>query len=110
MPNFARHLNQDVTHWGIAGTDGYGGFTFDTPVLFKGRWEEKQELFINQDAEEKLSNAICYLNDDVSVGDYVALGDQSLINDPTTITAFRIQNYGKITDLSALKALRKLWL
>jgi len=110
MPNFARHLNQDVTHWSVSGTDGYGGFTFATPTLLQGRWEEKQELFINQDAEEVLSNAICYLNTDVVAGDYVALGDETAEADPTAVEGFRVRSFGKITDLSALKALRKLWL
>ncbi len=108
--SFARHLNQDVTHWPVTGTNGYGGFTFAVPVLLQGRWEEKQELFINQDAEEVLSQAICYLDTDISPGDFVALGNQIDEADPTSISGFRVRGYGKSTDLKALVALRKLWL
>ena len=108
--SFVQSLKQDVTHWPVTGTDGYGGFTFGTPVLLKGRWEEKQELFINQDAEEALSQVICYLNTDITPGDFVALGDLTAELDPTATTGFRVRNYGKVTDLSALQSLRKLWL
>lgn len=105
-------LNQDVTHWPVTGTDAYGGFTFGTPVLLRGRWEQKQELFITPDIEEVLSTAICYLNTDINVGDYLAEGDLTATADPTTIhgSAYRVRNYSKVTDLRALNALRKAWL
>lgn len=110
---FAHKLRQDVTHWPISGSDGYGGFTFGTPELLSGRWEDKGELFINLDNEEVLSNAIIYLDTDVNVGDYFALGDYTVTADPTTLgprVAFRSRNYGKVTDLAAVLALRKVWL
>jgi hypothetical protein len=111
---FARNLKQDVTHWPVTGTDGYGGFTFGAPVLLKGRWEDKQELFINQDSETVLSQAIAYFNTDLESGDYLALGDFAEIDvpilDPSALDAFRIRNYSKVTDLGALVALRKVWL
>jgi hypothetical protein len=109
---FAKNLQQDVTHWPLTGSDGYGGFTYGTPIKLAGRWEEKQELFLTPDGEEKLSQAICYLNTDVSAGDYLALGDFATtpIADPTTTSGFRARNYSKVTDLRALNALRKVWL
>lgn len=109
-----RNFRQDVTHWPVTGTDGFGGFAFAEPILLRGRWEEKSEVFINQDNESVLSKAIVYVNSDVTNGDFVALGDfateEVRVLDPTEVSAFRIRNYGKITDLSALQALRKLWL
>lgn len=110
-----RNLRQDVTLWPIEGTDGFGGFMFGEPVLRKGRWEDKAELFINQDAEEVLSKSIVYMMDDVESGDYLALGDfaseEVLVLDPGTLSgAFRIRNFSKVTDLSALQSLVKAWL
>lgn len=108
-------MNQEVTHWPVTGSDGYGGFTFGCPMLMKGRWEERTELFINIENESVLSRAIVYLLDDVSNGDYLALGDYAseevAVEDPGTLSgAYRIRNYGKVTDLRALNALRKAWL
>lgn len=111
MTIVTRHLKQDVTHWPIAGSDGYGGFTFGTPVLLKGRFEEKNELFINGENEEEVSRAVIYLNTDVSVDDYFALGDHTATADPTTLAdTHRARQYGKVTDLRGLNALRKVWL
>ena len=108
---FAHKLNQDVTHWPITGSDGYGGFTFGTPVLLKGRWEERSELFIDVDQEENMSRVIAYFNTDLDTGDFLALGDLTATVDPTTLdVAFRIRQYGKVTDLRAVQALRKVWL
>ena len=109
--NFARNLKQDVTRWPITGSDGFGGFTFGEPVCIKGRWEDRSELFLNLDNEEEVSNAIIYLNTDIEVGDYFALGDYTATNDPGTLdVAFRSRNKNKITDLRGLNALRKVWL
>ena len=107
---FAHKLLQEVTHWPITGSDGFGGFVFGAPVLLEGRWEEKSELFISEDNESVLSKAIVYLDSDVDNGDYVAQGDHTAVADPLTVVSYRIRNYGKVTDLRNLIALRKLWL
>lgn len=110
--NFLRNLREDVTHWPVTSSDGYGGFLYDTPILLKGRWEDKNELFLTPDNEEVMSSAVVYLNTDVDPGDYLAQGDHATvpIANPTTVSAKRIRNYGKSTDLRALVALRKVWL
>ncbi len=110
--SFLRNLREDVTHWPVTGTDGYGGFTYGSPVLEKGRWQDKNELFVTPDNEEVMSTAIVYLNTDISPGDYLAQGDHATvpISNPTTVNGHRIRNYGKSTDLRALVALRKAWL
>lgn len=110
--NLLRNLREQVTHWPLTGSDGYGGFTYGTPVLHKARWEDRNELFINADLEEVVSAAIVYLNTDVAAGDYLAQGDHATvpIADPVSVAAKRIRNYGKSTDLRGLVALRKAWL
>lgn len=111
MTMASRHLRQDVTHWPMAGSDGYGGFTFDAPALLKGRWEDKAVLFLTLENEEVVSNAIIYLADDIAVGDYFGLGDLTATSDPTTLEGtYRSRQYHKSTDLRALQALRKVFL
>jgi hypothetical protein len=106
-----RHLRQDVTHWPVTGSDGYGGFTYGTPVLLKGRWEDKAVLFLTLENEEVVSNAIVYLDTDIAVGDWFGLGDLTATNDPSTIIGtYRSRQYHKSTDLRALQALRKVFL
>jgi hypothetical protein len=111
MTIMSRNLKQDVTHWPVTGSDGYGGFAFGTPVKLTGRWEERAELFIDENNEEVRSNAICYLSVDVDPGDYLAEGDLTATPDPATLTAaYRVRNKHKTTDLRALVALRKVFL
>lgn len=113
--NLARNMHQDVTHWPVTGSDGFGGFTFGAPILMKGRWEEKQELFLDANSEEAISKGIVYLITDVDVGDWLALGDYvtiptPIINPSTLDNAYRIRQRNKSTNLRNTEALRKVYL
>lgn len=112
--SFTQNLKHDVTHWPVTGTDGFGGFTFGTPVEIKGRWEGKAELFKNADNEEVVSQVVAYFNVDLDIGDFLALGLHAAVADPTTLSgssrAYRIQQFGKTTDLRNLMAVRKVFL
>ncbi len=111
MTVLTRYLKEDVTHWTMTGTDGYGGFTFAAPIKVKGRWEDKAELFINEDNEQVVSAAVVFLGDDIAVGDYLGQGDLTETADPTTIDGpYRIQQRQKTSDLRNLTSLRKAFL
>lgn len=106
-----RNMNEDVTHWSVTGTDGYGGFTFGTPIKLSGRWEEKAELFLDINNEEVISSAIVFVSADVSIGDYLGQGDLTATSDPTTLSGpHRIRQNSKISDLRNLSVLRKAFL
>jgi hypothetical protein len=116
MTRISHNLHQDVTHWSVTGSDGFGGFTFAAPVLLAGRWQEAHELFLTPNNEEVLSNAIVYLENDVDVGDFLALGDYAnplvgpTLTPPEVDGAYRIRQRNKTTDLRNLIALRKAFL
>ena len=110
-----RHLREDVTHWPVTGSNGFGGFNFGAPVLLKGRWEEKAELFMDPNGEEVASTAIVYLSADTDVGDYICHGDYvtTPVADPTSLTTevtHRIKQGHRTTDLRAVRAIRKVYL
>lgn len=111
MVNAARNLRQEVTHWPVTGSDGYGGFTFGTPVTLDARWETRREVITNFDLEEVISKAIVYLDEDINEGDYLALGDYTSEADPTEVAgAYRVQQFGSVTDLRNVRSLQKAWL
>jgi hypothetical protein len=114
MPFYTRHLRQDVTHWPVTGTDGFGGFTYGTPILLKARWEYKRELFLNEAGEEVTSEAIVYLGVDTDMGDFLALDDHTAIPIPSDLgspaRAWRIRGTNKTTDLRNLDCIRKVFL
>ncbi len=106
-------MNEDITHWPVTGSDGFGGFIFGTPVLLKGRWEEKAELYRDNENEEHVSQSVVYTSDEVDVGDYLALGDHATVPvaSPTSLTtAFRILQRFRSTNLRAVCSIRKAYL
>lgn len=77
-----RHFRDDITWWEVTGDNGYGGFKFAAPKLLKGRWEDRPENFINPNGDEVTSNAMVYLDREVSVEDYLVRGDHTDTDDP----------------------------
>ena len=103
------HRYHEITHWPIIGSNGFGGFTFDTPALIEGRWEERTVRFIGPSGEDLTSKAIAYVPSDIDVGDYLAEGDHTATADPTTLdSAFRAEQFQRITDLRNMDAVRKV--
>lgn len=110
-------MHQEITHWPVTGSDGFGGFLFGAPTLLTGRWEDKVELYRNKDNEEVASNSIVYLTVDVAINDYLAEGDftDPAVADPislntTTTRSRRVEQQNRSTDLRNLTALRKVFL
>lgn len=112
MSAFSRQLREDLTFWGSPTPNGFGGFTFAAPVGCKGRWEDKQELFIDPAGEQLMSSAVAYPAIDVEIGGYLFLGT-SAGADPTVVGgARRIQQYAKSPSMRARadEFERKAWL
>ena len=103
-------LTQDITNWTIT-SDGFGGYTYETPTLLKGLWLDKHEMFRNASNEEVVSNAIVYLDSDVEVGSYIAQGDYTSVADPTTLSgASRVLGFRKIPNITSIRFERKAFL
>ena len=104
----SRHCKEDLTHWTDDGDDTYGGRTWGTPVIVKGRWEELDMLENERISQEKTSNATVYLVTDVVVGDYLARGDKTATSNPTTLDgAWKVLHFQRVTDLSNLDTIRR---
>lgn len=106
-----RHLKDTITHWPVAGSDGYGGFTFGSAVALSARWEERSELFITPSGEEEVSAVIAYTSTNIAIGDYLANGDETATADPSGVSgAYRVRQYSKVPDLRSLNSIRKSFL
>lgn len=110
------NLLQTVVYWGNPTPDGYGSFTFDSPVEISVRWENRTELFIDRTGAESKSFAIVYLGQDVDVGGWLFLGELDDIDSGLTDTphlvpdAREIRGFRKIPSLNAEIFERKVWL
>ena len=104
-------LFQKLTYWSVSGTDGFGGYTFNTPVVVNGRWEESQQKFISESGEESVTQAVVYLENDVSVGDWLGEGDLTADSDPTTIAGgFRVRGFSRVANLRNTENLRRAFM
>ncbi len=109
-------LKQTAVYWGSPVSDGQGGRTFDNPVELAVRWEERHDLFVDPQGQEKQSSAIVYIGQDVVVGAYLFLGDLDDLSsaeedDPMNVDgAYEIRQFDKTSDLKATSFLRRAWL
>lgn len=103
-------LNQEATYWGTPVMDGYGSRTFADPIPVKCRWEDRTGLTIQKNGEDINSRAVVYLDQNVELGGYLALGDYytTPIPDPQDIaTAYMVQDFKAITSVDGKTLLRK---
>jgi len=91
-------LTQTAVYWGTPVKDGYGGFTYAAPIEIKCRWEDKAEIFKSLDGVEKVSNAIVYVDRDLSTEGFMMLGDlddldssQEMPDDKVTYEILKIE-------------------
>lgn len=107
--NISRFLKQNITYWAVSSIDGWNKPTFEsTPETIIGRWEDKSELYLDSNGQEKISNAIVYLNQDVEIGGYLYLGISSE-DDPTLVeNAREIRYIHKVSDIKGNVFLRKI--
>ena len=111
-------LKQTAIYWGDPQSDGMGGRTFGSsyPVELSVRWEQRQELFIDAAGQEKRSQAVVYVAQDVDMGGYLFLGTLDNLSsaeeaDPLTVDgAHEIRGWAKVPSLKADRYLRKIWL
>lgn len=72
--NIKGKLKQIATYWGSPVRGGFPGYTFAAPVLIKCRWEDRNEMFVGQDAQEEVCTAIIYADSDLDLDGFVYLG------------------------------------
>lgn len=110
------NLIQTVVYWGGPVPDGYGSFTFDSPVELSARWEDRNELFIDSTGQESRSLAVVFAGQDIDIGGWLFLGelidiDSGLTDTPHLVPGARqVRGFRKVPSLDAESFERKVWL
>lgn len=113
---FTNALKQTAVYWGAPVSDGQGGRTFADAVELDVRWEERHDLFIDPQGQEKQSSAVVFVDQDVDIGGYLFLGDLDDLgsaeeDDPMIVSgAYEIRQFDKTPDLKGTSFLRRAWL
>lgn len=97
-----RTLTQTIVYWGSPVNDGYGGYTFASPVEIKGRWDSKIRKVKDSQGEEIVSEATISLLQDVDINGFLYLGSlsdltvQQQSNPMLVDSAYKIQYFTKL--------------
>jgi hypothetical protein len=107
----SRLLPQTITYWSRGQEDRFGNTAWGAPATRRARWEESQQEVATTSGETFVSKAVLYLDQDVGIGDYVALGDLTAVSDPTLTTdAYEIRAFRTIPDLRNVDKERRAYI
>lgn len=110
MLNRTRRMRQAATYWPPAGVDQYGTVQLGPPEPVFVRWQEKAELFIDNESREAVSRAIVYPARPLLRQGYLFLGE-STVEDPRGLPgAHEIRQVGASPNLRQTVQLNKVWL
>lgn len=104
----AAGLIQDLTYWPPAGSNQHGVYTYGTPIVIKGRWEERTEEVQTIGGETINSAAVIFVDRDLAVNGYIAEGSYVDAGDPTMFPgAAEIRDFRQIPDLRGASKMRR---
>jgi len=115
MAILVKMRKQTATYWTPGTPDGMGGqSSFGAPVVLAPpdgiRWENRLDLFVNENGEEEQSTAQVYLGQDVVLKGWLFEGT-SAASDPRTVSGAReIRGFEKIPNLRVTQYLRRAFL
>ena len=109
---------QKALYWGNPTPDGFGGKTYDDVIEIKCRWDDKQELILNKEGKEVMSNAEITVIDELSMDGLIKLGTYEDITeeDPTEVIPLSLNGIFTIVKTettplfrSANEFVRRVW-
>lgn len=111
-----RQLKDDIVYWGTPSPDGFGGATFADYVDLKGRWEDRNDLFIDTEGKESMTKAVVYVTQDMDLGGWLFKGlttdissaDQDAPQDVDN--AYEIRGFKKVSNMKGDGYERKVFL
>ena len=91
--------SQEITYWAPAEENLYGVEGYEAPVVFRGRWEERQQEAVSPNGDQFISSAVVYVPFDMKIGGYLARGNFENSDTPPMAVAHAIQGWTKIPDI-----------
>ena len=108
MRAYTRNMRQAATYWPPGQNDGFGGVTYGDPVPVQCRWEDKAEQFRDSEGEEATSSAVVYVDRQLGLNGYIALGEYA--NGPIDAGARQIRQRFATPSLDGRRVLHKVML
>ena len=99
-----------ATYWSTGNSlDLYGQPRFPAPAVIACRWEDKQELFVDDKGEEVVSSAVVYSDLDLDLGGFLFMGESAQANPIGVAGARKIRGKSNVSNLRGTKNTRKVW-
>ena len=76
-----RMRKQTAVHWPVKGTDSHGKPTYEPPIEVLCRWQDSNEMFINSDGSNQMSNAKVFPDRKTAIGGVLLLGKLTEVHD-----------------------------
>lgn len=113
---FARPRQQKAVLWAVSGATADGGRTFSDAAEIDVRWEDRSELFIDENGQERQSSAVVWTGQDVTRGSYLYLGTLASLSsseeaDPQVVAeAHEVRQTAKVPNRRSDAYERRVWL
>jgi len=108
MSIITRMRKQNAVYWAPASVDGYGDRGFSSPVEIECRWDDTNELFLDDDGNEVMARSTIYPDRVLAMGGMLKEGelDSSMGDDPAEYSdAYEIRSFQKIPNLKNTEVL-----
>lgn len=107
----SKTFRQKVTIWaGETSRDFYGNITHPAPRVVDGRWEQRNDLFIDNAGKQVVSAAVVYIGEPITQGAYVLLGESTSASPQSLANAFLVRAVSRTPSIDGRGELIKLWL
>lgn len=93
------YLNQTATYWKRQGADGFGNIVFSSPVQIRCRWEDRTQFIQNAQGDNVPSRSTVFLEQDVSLDDFLFLGKTSEPNPTNLDFAYKVMDFRRTPSL-----------
>ena len=92
---------QPISYWNVSEENRYGERIFSDPVVFKGRWEDRNEEVQLPTGDTTVSRSIVFIpgNIGAQIGGYLAKGDHTGVMNPVAAGAGEIQSIIEVPSL-----------
>lgn len=101
---------QTATYWGPPTPDVYSEGTYPAPVQISCRWEDRADLFVDRDGQERQSAAVVYPDQELSTDGWLVLGTSAESDPHDAEGAFQIKATRNIPSLDNTLYELKVWL
>ncbi len=116
MSLLTKYLNQTAVYWPTPSKDWEGKLTFGTAIEITCRWKDVNDLFLNREGKEEISQAVVHVGQDVELDGYLYLGNLTdlsageLLNPVLEENAHPIKSFKKNPSIKGDDFVRKAWL